>query len=193
MVEQCITERVTLYKYIWKWINELKKTSTCGKIQFIFYWNWMMTVFSLHISATLHLTIFGIWITYSRVQYVTYVMIVRELWYIGLAILYAIWIVAHLCISHGTFLRINHRTTLSPLDGLPRIAGGAPAVIHKATAIWLALRILAGNEHCNMCDGNPVSEYIFNFLWSLMNECIQNMVVVFASICSASMPNFTSI
>ena len=45
---------------------------------------------------------------------------------------------------------------------LPRVAGGAPAVNHKATAIWLALRILAGNEHCNVCDGNPVSEYIFN-------------------------------
>ena len=50
-----------------------------------------------------------------------------------------------------------------PLTRLPRVAGGAPAVNHKATAIWLALRILAGNEHCNMCDGNMVSEYIFNF------------------------------
>ena len=31
------------------------------------------------------------------------------------------------------------------------------------------------------------------FFWPLMNECIQNMVVVLASICSVSMPNFTSI
>ena len=44
---------------------------------------------------------------------------------------------------------------------LPCVAGGAPAVNHTATAIWLALRILAGNEH--VCDGNPVSEYILNF------------------------------
>ena len=51
-----------------------------------------------------------------------------------------------------------------PLTRLPRVAGGAPGVNHKATAIWLALRILAGNEHCNVCDGNMVSEYIFNFL-----------------------------
>ena len=68
--------------------------------------------------------------------------------------------VAHLCTSRGTFLRINGKTTLSPLES---VAGGAPAVNHKATAIWLALRILAGNEHCNVCDGNMVSEYIFNF------------------------------
>ena len=146
-------------------------------------------VFSLHISATLHLTIFGIWSNnIQSVQYVICVMIVRELWYIGLAIL----IVAHLCTSRGTFLRINGKTTLSPLDTAAGVAGGTPAVNHKATAIWLALRILAGNEHCNMCNGNPVSEYKFNFLWPLMNECIQNMVVVFASICSVSMPNFTS-
>ena len=49
------------------------------------------------------------------------------------------------------------------LTRLPRVAGGAPAVNHKATAIWLALRISAGNEQCNVCDGNMVSEYIFNF------------------------------
>ena len=80
-----------------------------------------------------------------------------------------------------------------PLTRLPCVAGGAPAVNHKATAIWLVLRLLAGNEHCNVCDGNMVSEYIFNFLWPLMNECIQNMFVAFATICSVSMPNFTSI
>ena len=47
----------------------------------------------------------------------------------------------------------------------PRVAGGAPAVDHKATAMWLALRIMAGNEHCNVCDGNMVPEYmyIYNF------------------------------
>ena len=155
----------------------LTNPSTGGKIQLIFHWNWMMTVFSLHISATLHLEIIGIWsYNIQSVQHVICVMIVRGLWYIGLAIRYTIWIVAHLCTSRGTFL-----------------AGGAPAVNHKATVIWLALRILAGNEHCNVCDGNMVSEYIFNFLWPLMNECIQNMFVAFATICSVSMPNFTSI
>ena len=50
-----------------------------------------------------------------------------------------------------------------PLTRLPRVAGGTTAVNHKDTAIWLALRILAANEHCNLCDGNPVSEYKFNF------------------------------
>ena len=154
----------------------------------------MMTVFSLHISATLHLTIFGIWSNnIQSVQYVICVMIVRGLWYIGLAIRYTIWIFVHLCTSRGTFLRIYGKTTLSPMTRLPRVAGGASAVNHKATAIWLALRILAGNEHCNVCDRNMVSEYIFNFLWPLMNECIQNMFVAFATICSVSMPNFTSI
>ena len=119
---------------------------------------WMMTVFSLHISATLHLTIFGVWSNnIQSVQYVICVMIVRGLCNIGLAIRYTIWIVAHLCTSRGTFLRINGKTTLS------RVAGGDPVVNHKATAIWLALRILAGDEHCNVCDGNMVSEYIFNF------------------------------
>ena len=139
----------------------LTNPSTGGKIQFIFYWNWMMTVFSLHISATLHLTIFGIWSNnIQSVQYVICVMTVRGLWYIGLAIRYTIWIFAHLCTSRGTFLRIKGKTTLSPLD-----ATAAPAVNHKATAIWLALRILAGYEHCNVCDGNMVSEYIFNFFY----------------------------
>ena len=95
----------------------LTNPSTGGKIQFIFYWNWMMRVFSLHISATLHLTIFGIWSNnIQSVQYVICVMIVRGLWNIGLAIRYTIWIVALLCTSRGTFLRINSKTTLSPLD-----------------------------------------------------------------------------
>ena len=64
----------------------LTNPSTGGKIQFIFYWNWMMTVFSLHIPTTLHLTIFGIWGNdIQSVQYVICVMIVRGSWYIGLA------------------------------------------------------------------------------------------------------------
>ena len=117
-----------------------------------------------YISAALHLTIFGIWSNNMQyVQYVICVMIVREVWYIGLAIRYTIWIVSHLCTLRGTFLRINGKTTLSLLIRPPRVAGGTPAVNHKATAIWLALRVLAGNEHCNMCYGNPFSEYIFNF------------------------------
>ena len=58
----------------------LTNPSTGGKIQFIFYWNWMMTVFSLHISATLHLTILGTWSNNIKsAQYVICVMIVREL------------------------------------------------------------------------------------------------------------------
>ena len=65
----------------------LTNPSTGGEIQFIFYWNWMMTVFSLHTSTTLHLTIFGIWgNNIQSVQCVICVMIVRGLWYIGLAI-----------------------------------------------------------------------------------------------------------
>ena len=97
----------------------LTNPSAGGKIQFKFYWNWMMTVFSLHISATLHLTIFGIWSNnIQSVQYVICVMIVWELWNIGLAIRYTIWIVAHLCTSRAPFcvFTINGKTTLSPLD-----------------------------------------------------------------------------
>ena len=123
-----------------------------------------MTIFSLHISATLHLTIFGIWSdNIQSVQYVICVMIVRGLRNIGLAIRYTIWIVAHLYTSRGTFLRIKGKMRCLPLPRLPRVAGSAPAVNHKATAIWLALRILAGNEHCNVCDENMISEYIFKF------------------------------
>ena len=70
-----------------------------------------------HISATLHLTIFGIWsYNIQSVQYAICGIIVRGLWNIGLAIRYTIWIVAHLCTSRGTFLCINGKTTLSPLD-----------------------------------------------------------------------------
>ena len=95
----------------------LTNPSTGDKIQFIFYWNWMMTVFSLHISATLHLTIFGIWSNnIQSVQYVICVMIVRGLWNIRLAIRYTIWIFAQLCTSRGTFLRINGKTTLGKFD-----------------------------------------------------------------------------
>ena len=79
----------------------LTNPSTDGKIQFIFYWNWMMTVFSLHISARLHLTIVGIWSnSIQSVQYVICVMIVRGLWNIGLAIRYTIWIV-RIYVHHG--------------------------------------------------------------------------------------------
>ena len=144
----------------------LTNPSTGGQIQFILYWNWMMTVFSLHISATLHLTIFGIWSNnIQSVQYVICVMIVRELRYIGLAIWYTIWIVLLPIYVHrgAPFCISTVKRHCLPLTRLPRVTGGAPDVNHKATAIWLALRILAGNEHCNMCDGNPVSEYIFNF------------------------------
>ena len=152
-----------------------------------------MTVFSLHISTTLHLTIFGIWgNNIQSVQYVIWVMIVWGLWYIGLAIQYTIML--RIYVHHGApFCVLTVKRHCLPLTRLPRFAGGAPAVNHKATAIWLALRILAGNEHCNLCDGNMVSEYIFNFLWPLMNECIQNMLVAFVAICSVSMPNYTSI
>ena len=146
----------------------LTNPSTGGKIQFIFYWNWMMTVFSLHISATLYLTIFGIWCNIIQsVQYVICVMIVWGLWNIGLAIRYTIWIVAHLCTSRALFCVLTVKRNRLPLTRLPRVAGGALAVNHKATAIWLALRILAGNEHCTVCEGNMVSEYIFFYghLW----------------------------
>ena len=91
-----------------------------------------MTVFSLHISATLHLTIFGIWSNnIQSVQYVICVMIVRWLWNIGLAIRYTMWIVAYL----APFCVLTVKRHCLPLMRLPRVAGGAPAVNHKATAI----------------------------------------------------------
>ena len=138
--------------------------STGGKIQFIFFWNWMMTVLSLHISATLHLTIFGIGSNnIQSVQYVICVMIVRGCDILG-------WQydtqyeLLHIYVHHGApFCVLTVKRHCLPLTRLPRVAGGAPAVNHKATAIWLALRIFAGNEHCNVCDGNIVSEYVFNF------------------------------
>ena len=84
------------------------------------------------------------------------------LWYIGLAIWYTIML--RIYVHHGApFCALTVKRHCLPLTRLPRVAGGAPAVNHKATAIWLALRILAGNEHCNSCDGNMVSEYIFSF------------------------------
>ena len=81
---------------------------------------------------------------------------------IGLAIWYTTML--RIYVHHGTpFCVLTVKRHCLSLTRLPRVAGGAPAVNHKATAIWLALRILAGNEHCNVCDGNMVSEYIFNF------------------------------
>ena len=64
---------------------------------------------------------------------------------------------------HGThFCVLSVKRHCLPFTRLPHFAGGAPAVNHKATEIWLVLRVLTGNEHCNVCDGNLVSEYIFN-------------------------------
>ena len=107
--------------------------------------------------------IFGIWDNNIKsAQYVICVMIVRGLWYIGLAIRYTIMLCIY--VHHGApFCVLTVKRHCLPLARLPRVAGGAPAVNHKATAIWLALRILAGNEHGNLCDANMVSEYIFNF------------------------------
>ena len=62
-------------------ISFFTNPSTGGKIQFIFYWNWMIVVFSLHISATLHLTIFGIW--GDNIQSVQYVICVMKQTSIG--------------------------------------------------------------------------------------------------------------
>ena len=145
----------------------LTNSSTGGKIQFIFYWNWMMTVFSLHISATLHLTIFGIWSNnIQSVQYVIFVMIVRGLWLVGNWWYDTKYELLCIYVHRGApFCVLTVKRHCLPLTRLPRVAGDAPAVNHKATAIWLALRILAGNEHCNVCDGNMVSEYIFNFFY----------------------------
>ena len=169
----------------------LTNPSTDGKIQFICYWNddsLFITYINYIASDNL-----GIWgNNIQSVQYVTCVMIVRGFWYIGLAIRYTIML--RIYVRHGApFCVLTVKRHCLPLTRLPRVAGGDPAVNHKATAIWLALRILAGNEHCYVCDGNMVSEYIFNFLWPLMNECIQNMFVAFVTICSVSMPNFTRI
>ena len=101
-------------------------------------------------------------ITYRLCNTWFVLMIVRGLWYIGLAIRYTIML--RIYVQHrAPFCVLTVKRHCLPLTRLPRVAGGAPAVNHKATAIWLALRILAGNEHCNVCDGNMVSEYIFNF------------------------------
>ena len=98
-----------------------------------------MTVFSLHISTTLHLTIFGIWgNNIQSVQYVICVMIVRGLSYIGLAIRYTMML--RIYVHHGApFCILTVKRHCLPLTRLPRVAGGAPAVNHKATAIdWLS-------------------------------------------------------
>ena len=76
----------------------LTNPSTGGKMEFIFYWNWMMTVFSLHISATLHLTIFGIWS--NNIQSVQYVIcVIRK----SKDYVYGIWVYKALCIWKGYY------------------------------------------------------------------------------------------
>ena len=172
----------------------LTNPSTGGKIQFIHYWNWMMTIFSLHISATLHLTFFGISSNNIKsVQYVICVLIVRGLWNIGLAIRYKIWIVAHLCTSRGTFLRINGKTTLSPW----RDCRASLAVLQLSIIRLLQYDWLSGYWRVMNTVTCAMETWFLNiystFLWPLMNEWIQNMFVAFATICSVPMPNFTSI
>ena len=172
----------------------LTNPSTGGKIQFIFYWNWMMTVFSLHISSTLHLTIFGIWgNNIQSVQCVICGMIVRGLWYIGLAIRYTIML--RIYVHHGApFCVLTVKRHCLPLTRLPRVAGGAPAVNHKAI---LPYDWLSGYWRVMNTVTCAMETWFLNiystFLWPLMNECIQNMFVAFVTICSVSMPNFTSI
>ena len=54
-------------------------------------------------------------------------------------------------VHHGApFWALTVKRHCLVLTRLPRFAGSAPVVNHKATAIWLALRLSAGNEHCNM-------------------------------------------
>ena len=119
-------------------------------------------IYQLH--CIWHLTIFGIWSNNIQyVQYVICVMIVQEYDILGWQYdtQYEL-----LCIyvHHGApFCVLTVKQHCLPLTRPPRIAGSAPPVNHKATAIWLALWVLAGDEHWNMCDEYPVSEYIFNF------------------------------
>ena len=171
----------------------LTNPSTGGKIQFIFYWNWMMTVFSLHISTTLHLTIFGIWSNnILSVQYVICVMIVQGLWYIGLAIRYTIML--RIYVHHGApFCVLTVNDTVSPW----RDCRASLAVLQLSIIRLLQYDWLSGFWRVMNTVTCAMETWFLNiystFLWPLMNGCIQNMFVAFVTICSVSMPNFTSI
>ena len=79
---------------------------------------------------------------------------------------YNIWIVAHVCPQRGNFLRINGKMTLAPLEPAARFDSGTPAVNQNARCAMIGLMLGPGIEHYNMCDGYPVSEYKFNFLYA---------------------------
>ena len=168
----------------------LTNPSTGGKIQFIFYWNWMMTVFSLHISTTLHLTIFGIWgNNIQSVQYVICVMIVRGLWYIGLAIRYTIML--RIYVHHGApFCVLTVKRHCLPLRA-------SLVVLQLSIIRLLQYDWLSGYWRVMNTVTCAMETWFLNiystFLWPLVNDYIQNMFVAFVTICSVSMPNFTSI
>ena len=128
-----------------------------------------MTVFSLYSSATLHLTIFGIWCKKNSLCSTWFVLWKCARYDILVWQYDTQYELLRIYVHRGTpFCVLTVKRHCLPLTRLPRSAGGAPAVNHKATAISLALRVLAGNEHCNMCDWNPVSESIFNFLYGCL-------------------------
>ena len=144
ITKYCIQFNTAVWEKILHHDFLLTKLSTGGNIQFIYYWNWVITTFSLHISvsAILHLVTFGIWSNNKQsVKYVICVMIVQALWYIWVG--NTIHNMLRIYANRGApFCILTVKWCCPPLARTLRFAGGAPAVNHKATAIWLA--------HCEM-------------------------------------------
>ena len=142
----------------------LTNSSTGGKIQFIFHLNWMMTVFSLHISATLHLTMFGIWS--NNIQSVQYVICVMNS--AGVMIYILVW-------QYNTqyellLIYVHHWAPFCVLTVKRR---ASLVVLELSIIRLLQYDWLSGYWRCNMCDWNPVSEYIFNFFMATY-ECMHS-------------------
>ena len=88
----------------------------------------------------LHLTIFGIWSNnIQSARYVICVIIVRTLWYIGLAIWYTIWIVGHLCTSGVPFCVLTVKRAFLPLtDCRASLAVLKVSIIRLLRYDWLS-------------------------------------------------------
>ena len=164
------------------------------QFQFIFYWNWMMTVFLLHISATLHLTIFGIWSNnLQSVQYVICVMIVRSNDILGWQYDTQYELLCFYVHREAPFFVLTVKRHCLYLARLPQsLAVLQMSIIRLLQYDWLSGYWRVMNTVTCAMETRFLNIYS-TFLWPLMNECNQKMVVVFARICSAPMPNFTSI
>ena len=146
-----------------------------------------LSVFSLHISATLHLTIFGIWS--NNIQSVQYVICVMNS--AGVMIYILVWQydtqyeLLLIYVHHWApfcVLTVKRRASLAVLQ---------LSIIRLLQYDWLSGYWRVMNTVTCAIETRFLNIYS-TFLWPLMNACIQNMVVAFASICSVSMPNFTS-